>query len=259
MRIPRWAGPLAFAVLAFWLGRGSGDLSAQALLPDGVFVRDSAGTIWLVIGGQRAQVPFFPADDGAIGSVPDSGMWVVQGEGGTLTLGGMPEYVFQPPVSVPPPVMEAPIATPTAVPTEVPADPPPSVIIQVDDSRILVGQTVSITVIATDNGPIEWIQWEGTIEEDDDNDNQATGDADLDAEHRHSCDGVTSCANVWQVTPRKDGEYVLRARAEDEAGNRSAWTKINFRVNPGGAIATPTPMATSTPAVPVAPSGSPTP
>jgi hypothetical protein len=255
MRIPRWAGPLAFAVLAFWLGRGSSDLSAQALLPDGVFVRDSGGTVWLIIGGQRAQVPFFPADDGAIGSVGDSGMWVVQGEGGTLTLGGMPDYVFQAPVTAPPPPVEV---MPEATATPVPEDAPPAVTIQVDDERIIAGQTVSITVIASDNGPIEWIQWEGTVEEDDDNDNQATGDPDLDAEHRHNCDGQKDCAFVWQVTPKTQGRYVLRARGRDEAGNRSEWVKIDFRVQAGPSTATPVPTSTPVPNS-VAPSGSPTP
>ena len=60
MRIPRWAGLLALAVLAFWLGRGSSNLSAQPLIPDGVFVRSSDGTDWLVIGGQRAKSSVLP-------------------------------------------------------------------------------------------------------------------------------------------------------------------------------------------------------
>jgi hypothetical protein len=249
MRIPGWAGLLALAVLAFWLGRGSSDLSAQALLPDGVFVRDSGGTIWLIIGGQRAQVPFFPAGDDAVATIPDSGQWVVQGEGGTLTLGGMPDYVFQAPVMVPPPPPVEVAATATATP--VPEDPPPTVSIQVDDERIIAGQTVSITVIAEDNKGIEWIQWEGTVEEDDDNDNKATGDPDLDAEHRHFCDGRAQCAFVWQVTPNTAGRYVLRARGRDDEGNRSEWVKIDFRVQAGPS--TPTPTSTPTPA------GSPTP
>src|SRR5689334_18600424 len=204
MRIPRWAGLLVLAVLVFWLGRGSSTLSAQAVLPDGVFVRDSGGAVWLITGGQRAQVPFFPADDSAIASVPDTGMWVVQGEGGTLALGGIPDYVYQPPVTAPPPAPPESTATPTVA-----ADPPPSVSIQVDDERILAGQTVSITVIAQDNGPIEWIQWEGTIQDSDDNDNKATGDPDLDAEHRHNCDGQSQCAFVWQITPKTAGRFVL--------------------------------------------------
>jgi hypothetical protein len=249
MRVPRWAGLLALAALAFWLGRGSSELSAQSLLPDGVFVRDSGGGIWLVIGGQRAQVPFLPATDEAIFSVPDSGAWVVQGEGGILTLGPQPSYVTAPPVMV-----AQGTATPTLTPTVSAADSPPTVSIQVDDARIQVGQTVSITLIAQDNKGIEWIQWEGTIIEDDDNDNKMTGDPDLDAEHIHNCDGQTQCAFVWQISPKTPGEFVLRARARDEAGNRSAWTSIDLRVTGSAATATPT----ATP-VSAAPSGSPTP
>jgi hypothetical protein len=232
MRIPRWAGLLALAVLAFWLGRGTESLSAQPLLPDGVFVRDSGGTVWLIIGGQRAKVPFMPATDEVINAVPDSGAWVVQGEGGTLALGGQPDYVNAAPVSMQ--------STATPTPTTAPEDPPPTVSIQADDTRIQVGQTISITVIAQDNHGIEWIQWEGTIVEGDDNDNKATGDPDLDAEHRHDCDGQTQCAFVWQISPKTPGRFVLRARARDDAGTRSEWTSIDLRVQGSAATATPT-------------------
>src|SRR5690242_17560805 len=60
MRFHRLARALALVALvatAFGIGRGS----AQSVLPDGVFVKDSGGTIWLIIGGQRAKVPFYPA------------------------------------------------------------------------------------------------------------------------------------------------------------------------------------------------------
>jgi hypothetical protein len=249
MRMLRWAGLLALAAVAFWLGRGSADLSAQALLPDGVFVRDSGGGVWLIIGGQRAQVPFLPAGDDIIFAVPDSGQWVVQGEGGVLTLGGMPDYVFAPPVALPP--APEPTATPQPTATPVVENPGPTVTIQVDDTRIQVGQTVSVTVIANDSDGIEWIQWEGTIAEEGDNDNKATGDPDLDAEHRFECDGRTQCANVWQISPKTPGRFVLRARGRDAAGNRSEWVQIDFRVQAGPATATPT--------LTVAPAGSPTP
>src|SRR3954470_8283847 len=126
MRIPRWAGLLALAVLAFWLGHGSSNLSAQPLLPDGVFVRSSDGTIWLIIGGQRAKVPFFPANDDVINAVPDSGQFVVSGEGGNLALGGQPPYVNAPPIALPP-------AGATAPPTPS-DDPPPTITIDVDDA-----------------------------------------------------------------------------------------------------------------------------
>jgi hypothetical protein len=264
MRIPRWAGLLALAVLAFWLGHGSSNLSAQQVVPDGVFVRSSDGTDWLVIGGQRAKVPFFPAVDDVINSIPDSGQFVVAGEGGALALGGQPDYVNQAPVTM---------AEATATPT-VSEDPPPTVNLQVDDDRIQVGQTISVTLIADDNNGIDWIQWEGTIQEEDDNDNKATGDADLDAEHRHDCDGQKQCAFVWQITPQTPGRFVLRARGRDNAGNRSEWVTMDLRVT--GSAATATPTATPLPApekqdVPVpgsipapngpapAPGGSPTP
>lgn len=252
MRIRRWAGLLALAAVAFWLGRGSGDLSAQSLLPDGVFVRDSGGGVWLIIGGQRAQVPFLPAGDDVIFGVPDSGQWVVQGEGGVLTLGGQPDYVFAPPVMMPP--APEPTATPAPTATPVVENPGPTVTLQVDDTRIIVGQTVNLTLIANDSDGIEWMQWEGTVAADGDNDNKATGDPELDAEHRFECDGRTQCANVWQVTPKTPGRYVLRARGRDSAGNRSEWVEIDFRVQAGAATATPVP-ATAT----VAPAGSPTP
>jgi hypothetical protein len=244
MRIPRWAGLLALAVLVFWLGRGSDSLSAQPLLPDGVFVRDSSGTPWLITGGQRAKVPFMPATDEAINSVPDSGAWVIPGEGGALALGEQPDYVNAAPVSL------VAAATATATPTAAPEDPPPTVSIQVDDTRIQVGQTINITLIASDNKGIEWIQWEGTVIEDDDNDNKATGDEELDAEHRHECDGQAQCAFVWQVTPKTPGRFTLRARGRDDAGTRSEWTTVELRVQGSAATATPTPAPSGATGVP---------
>jgi hypothetical protein len=257
MRIPRWAGLLALVALAFWLGHGSSNLSAQAVVPDGTFVRSSDGTVWLVTGGQRAKVPFFPAVDDVINAIPDSGSWVVAGEGGALALGGQPDYVNQAPVTQQQP-------TATATPTQA-EDPAPTVSIQVDDDRIQVGQTISVTLIAEDNHGIEWIQWEGTIQEDDDNDNKATGDADLDAEHRHDCDGQKQCAFVWQITPQVPGRFVLRARGRDDAGNRGEWSTIDLRVTGSAATATPVPTATPQPGVeprdkqPAPTGGSPTP
>src|SRR5881227_721238 len=118
MRFRRWARALALvalAAMAFGMGRGS----AQAVLPDGVFVRDSGGTTWLIIGGQRAKVPFYPAGDDVIGAVPDSGQWVVPGEGGILTLGPQPDFVNQAPAS-----LAQAQATPTPTVT---ANPPPTV------------------------------------------------------------------------------------------------------------------------------------
>jgi hypothetical protein len=228
-RLVRALALVALAVFAF----GMGQTSAQPALPDGVFVRDSAGTIWLIIGGQRAQVPFYPAGDDVIASVADSGQWVVPGEGGILTLGAQPDFVNQAPVSL----VQGPTVTPT------PSDPVPTVTIQVDDDRARAGQTVSITLIATDNSGINWMEWEGTILDDNNsNDNKATGDSELDGSHRHDCDNNSQCAFVWQATPTKSGSYKLRARARDDAGNRSEWTSIDFRVTGTAPTATPLPQ-----------------
>ncbi len=250
MRFRRWARALALvalAVMAFGMGRGS----AQPVLPDGVFVKDSGGTTWLVIGGQRAKVPFYPAGDDVINAVPDSGQWVVPGDGGILTLGGQPDFVNQAPVSL------VNLATPT--PTAL-ADPPPTVTIQVDDDRARAGQTVSITLIATDNSGIEWMEWEGTIvDKDNSNDNKATDDPELDGSHRHDCDNNKQCAFVWQATPTKAGEYTLRARARDDNGTRSEWIGIRFRVSGSVATATPTPGTRSQGVPEPAPASSPTP
>jgi hypothetical protein len=196
-------------------------------------------------------VPFLPAGDDVIFGVPDSGQWVVQGEGGVLTLGGQPEYVFAPPVELPP----APEPTATMTPTPVLEDPGPSVSMQLDDDRIVAGQGISITLIADDESGIEWIEWEGIVADSDDNgnDNQDTGDEELDAQHRFDCDGRTQCANVWQVNPQTPGRYVLRARGRDSNGNRSEWVEVDLRVQPGAATATPTPAPMADPA------GSPTP
>jgi hypothetical protein len=204
------------------------------VLPDGVFVNDSAGTTWLVIGGQRAKVPFYPASDDVISAVADSGQWVVPGDGGVLTLGAQPDFVNQAPASL---VQTQ--ATPSPTITD---NPPPTVNIQVDDDRARAGQTVSITLIASDTSPIDWIEWEGTvIEGDNTNDNKATGDATLDGTHRFDCGGNTQCANVWQVTPTQAGDYTLRARSRDTDGARSEWNGIRFRVTGSVATATPTP------------------
>ena len=119
----------------------------------------------------------------------DSGLWVIPGEGGVLTLGGMPDFVNQAPVVMGPP---------SSTSSQVSADPPPTVNIPVDDDRVEAGQRIEITVIATDNSGVQWIEWEGTILDDGDNDNKATGDPAIDGNHRHDCDNDNKqCAFVW--------------------------------------------------------------
>jgi hypothetical protein len=72
---------------------------AQGGIPNGVFLRDDAGTIWLTTGGKRAQVPIYPASNDAIGAIPDGGQWVVPGgaDGPDLRLGSRPDFAGGPP------------------------------------------------------------------------------------------------------------------------------------------------------------------
>ncbi|MCC6174494.1 MAG: hypothetical protein IT305_04245 [Chloroflexi bacterium] len=226
----RWAGLLAVLGLVFTLGRGS----AQGMLPNGVFVSDSAGNVWLVLNGARSHVPFYPTTDDTIAAVPESGQWVVPGADGALTLGEQPEWVG---MALAPPA-PAPASTPT--PTPAPDDLAPTVTLQVDDDRIETGQHIAVTVIGNDDKGLEWIEWEGTIVEGGDNDNRSTGDPALDDRHRHDCDDEKQCAFVWQVTPTKAGSYTLRARGRDNNGQRSEWTTLDLRIRQGSTTPTPT-------------------
>jgi hypothetical protein len=60
--------------------------SAQPSIPNGVFVRESSGTTWLIVRGQKAQVDLFQTTDEAIAAIPDSGQRVVPGGDGQTGL-----------------------------------------------------------------------------------------------------------------------------------------------------------------------------
>ena len=214
----KWAGVVALCSLAFGLGQAL----AQGGIPDGAFVRDSGGNVWLVAGGQRAGVPIYQATDDQIAAVPDGGQWLIPaGDGsGALILGARPSWAGG-------------VATPgqtAAGTTPVPDDALPTVTIQLDDPTINPGQRINVTVIASDDKGLQRIDWEGTIIDGDDNDNRRTDDPELDARHRFDCDGQKQCANVWQITPTKSGRFTLRARATDDAEQRGPWSTVELRV-----------------------------
>lgn len=209
------AGFVALMSLVFGLGQ----VFAQSNIPDGAFVRDSTGNVWLVAGGQRSGVPIYQATDEQIAAVPESGQWLVPaGDGtGALVLGGRPEWAGGAPT--------------VAGATVIAGDALPTVSIQVDDEVVNPGQTVRLTLIGADDKGLQWIEWEGTFFDDgEDNDNRSTGDPVLDGRHRHECDDQMQCANIWTITPTKSGRFILRARARDTAEQRSEWVNIPFRV-----------------------------
>ena len=59
-------------VAAFWLGT----VAAQPTTASWVFLRDSAGDVWLVLDNVRYGAPIAPATDEQINSLPFSGKWI---------------------------------------------------------------------------------------------------------------------------------------------------------------------------------------
>jgi hypothetical protein len=137
-------------------------------------------------------------------------------------------------------------ATATVTVTTTPLALGPRVTIQVDDDVIDPGESVSLTVIASYPTAIEWIEWEGVEEENDNgNDNESSASDPALSGDEFDCDGKTNCANVWTVKPTVPGDYQLRARARAESGVTSEWVTTSLRVREGNP--TPTPTATQTP------------
>jgi hypothetical protein len=65
---------------------------ADPPIPDGAFVQDAAGAIWLVHGGKRVRVPLYPATADEVAALPASGDWLVPQDGGA-GLGARPTWV----------------------------------------------------------------------------------------------------------------------------------------------------------------------
>jgi hypothetical protein len=151
------------------------------------------------------------------------------------------------PVNQPPP---PPTPTPGA-PTVTPVPDAPTISIQTDDALIDAGQPVRITLIARQNSPLDWIEWEGVEGESvlsDDEYSPAT-DPQL-ARQQLDCEDRTDCAHVVTVNPTIGGRYTLRARARDNNGVQTGWVGTNLRVRPANTptvTPTPPPAATSTP------------
>jgi hypothetical protein len=155
-------------------------------------------------------------------------------------------HAFEPGLGTPPPppptLPPASTSTPTATPTATPiADAIPSVSIQLDDPNIVLGQSVDVTLIATDDKGLKRILFEGDADEDD-NDNDSNDDPEIDKERRFDCDNRTECANILTITPTRVGRYILTARARDSADQFGEST-VDLRVREGP---TPTPTATPT-------------
>jgi hypothetical protein len=190
----RKIGWLALVVAVFTLGRAS----AQGTIPDGTFLRDSANNTWLVTGGQRAAVPIREADDAEILALPVSGQWVVASAAGIVELGGKPDWADEP----------------EDVKLD---DDPPKVSVELSADEATRGATVDVTIVATDDHGVDWVEWEGEVERND----EATDDPVLTTIHRFECEGQLSCTKTMQVTLTGQGKFVITGRARDLTGQRS--------------------------------------
>jgi hypothetical protein len=196
-------GWLALIVAAFGLGQAS----AQPIIPDGSFVRDSADATWLVTGNERVAVPIREASDREILAVPFGGRWVVAAAQGVVTLGAKPDWADdQEDVKL--------------------DDDPPKVTVRVSAEEVARGGTFDVTVIASDDVSLDWIEWEGEAERND----QAIDDPVLTTIHRFECDGQPACSNTMTVTATGQGKFVITARARDKTGQRNdATAEVTIR------------------------------
>jgi hypothetical protein len=110
----RSALPILVAIVATWYVT---TVSAQSSIPDGVFVRRSDGTIWLVLGGQRIHVPIWPASDTEIAALPESDRYAVMNDDGVIVAGDRPGWLTAsssaPPTGSPTTAPAVTVVTPT--------------------------------------------------------------------------------------------------------------------------------------------------
>jgi hypothetical protein len=145
-----------------------------------------------------------------------------------------------------------PVPLPTQTPTgptatPVPGDALPRITtFRVDDTRIDGGDEVNVEIIAEDDNGIDWIQFEGRRRDNDNENDNAAADPELDRKE-NDCDERPQCSWNFSIRPTVGGEYDLRARARDTAGQRSEWTEIELDVRADAPTNTPTTGPTSTP------------
>jgi hypothetical protein len=108
--------------------------------------------------------------------------------------------------------------TPTATPTQ--AATVPDVHIQLSKDTINLGESVDITVIATDPRGIDWVEWQG----------DGSDDPVLQDAQRFDCDSTTACAHTWTVKPTKKDTVDIRARSREQNGARSDWVRTELRI-----------------------------
>jgi len=138
----------------------------------------------------------------------------------------------------------SPTPTATATATATPSAIGPNVTIQLDDDAIDPGESIIVTVIASYDAGIDWIQWEGVKRENENDNESSETDPELSLKE-HDCNGTQNCANVWSVKPTVPGDYRMRARGKGEDGITSDWVTTILHVRDTGATSQPATTSTS--------------
>lgn len=97
MKRSRWLFALVSAVALTWTVATQS--AAQSSVPNGVFVRNSAGFIWLVQDGQRVRIPIWTATDDEINALPDPDRWAVANDAGAIVAGDRPVWLTPAPTA----------------------------------------------------------------------------------------------------------------------------------------------------------------
>lgn len=108
--------PVIVAIVTTWCLTTA---SAQSTIPNGVFVRNSEGLVWLVLDGQRVKIPVWTASDDDIAALPVSDRWAMMNDDGSIVAGDRPAWLADAPPALLNPAVAA--APPTATPASVPA------------------------------------------------------------------------------------------------------------------------------------------
>lgn len=80
-------------LMALMIGWSGGSATAQSTIPSGVFVQDGSGWMWLVIDGQRVNIPVWPATDDEVKALPRSDRWAVTNDAGAIVPGDPPLWL----------------------------------------------------------------------------------------------------------------------------------------------------------------------
>lgn len=82
--------PVLLAIFGTWAITTA--TTAQSSIPNGVFVKNSDGLIWLVMDGQRVKIPVWPASDEEIAALPVPDRWAVMNDAGAIVAGDRPSW-----------------------------------------------------------------------------------------------------------------------------------------------------------------------